>query len=111
MLKPSITRELIDMYYNLPVVHVTGVGVFAGGAPPCLLVPRHQAVSQRLEAHCLHQKLILMAARHTPAVAGGTFSRLDSLLFQEGEGVGRGLWSACCQLVGYTLDDSRRVQG
>ena len=83
----------------LPVLPVDSVGVLAGGAPPCLLVPLHQAVSQSLEAHCLHQKLVLMATRHTPAVAGGTFSRLDSFLFQEGEGVGRGLRSACYQLV------------
>ena len=107
----TLTFFRLLIYHVLPVLPVAAVGFLAGGAPPCLLVPRHQASSQSLKTDCLHQQLILKATNHFPAAAGGSFSRLTSHLFQKGEIVGRGWRSVCQQLICNTLDHSGRVQG
>ena len=64
-----------------------------------------------LEAEGLHQKLVLASASHSPAVAGGSISGPNPLLFQAGEGVGCGLRSAGNELVTDTLDDGGWVDG
>ena len=66
------------------LIPVDDVGFAASGAGPCLLIPRHQCVSECLEAHSFHKELVLAPASHTPAVAVGSISGLNL-----GRGYGR----------------------
>ena len=68
-------------------------------------------MSECLEAEGLHQKLVLASASHSPAVAGGSISGPNPLLFQAGEGVGCRLRSAGNELITDTLNDGGWVDG